>query len=108
MSYMSVNRVQLFHASLVWPLQFELRSLTGTREQHREIIDRCRTTHPWARVDDEFVTDPSRFKERHYREFVSFCRTFNGSCTVKDDPAEMTQVMDRCVFIVARILPSSA
>ena len=72
MSYISVNRVQLLHASLVWPLQIELRSLTGTREQHREIFDRYRTMHPWERVDDEFVTDPSRFNERHYREFVSF------------------------------------
>lgn len=27
---------------------------------------------PWSLLDDEFTADPAQFKERHYREFVSF------------------------------------
>ena len=27
---------------------------------------------PWRKVEDEFVSDPAQFQERHYREFVSF------------------------------------
>lgn len=27
---------------------------------------------PWELLDDEFTDDPTQFKERHYREFISF------------------------------------
>jgi uncharacterized membrane protein YuzA (DUF378 family) len=64
--------VRLFHSSLVWPLQIEQSSTSGTKEQHWQVFEASMHTHPWLRIDDEFTDDPSQFRERHYREFVSF------------------------------------
>ncbi|MGE5470816.1 MAG: CorA family divalent cation transporter [Bacteroidota bacterium] len=65
-------RVRLFHASLVWPLQMEQLAADGSAGHHWEVLDARRDSHPWRRIDDEFTDDPELFKERHYREFVSF------------------------------------
>lgn len=64
--------VRLFHASLVWPLQLEPMAITGSEGRHWEIFESRTETHPWRRIDDEFMEDAGQFKERHYREFVSF------------------------------------
>jgi hypothetical protein len=64
--------VRLFHAGLVWPLQLEPLFVNGVRGRHWEAFERDAQRHPWCRIDDEFTDDPSNFKERHYREFVSF------------------------------------
>lgn len=66
------GRVRLFHASLVWPLQLEPMAITGSEGRHWEIFESRTETHPWRRIDDEFMEDAGQFKERHYREFVSF------------------------------------
>jgi hypothetical protein len=66
------GRVKLFHASLVWPLQLEPVAMSGAKGRHWEIFESRSATHPWRRIDDEFMDDASQFKERHYREFVSF------------------------------------
>ena len=66
------DRVRLFHASLVWPLQLEALAVDGGEGRHWEVFESCTETHPWRRIDDEFMEDASQFKERHYREFVSF------------------------------------
>lgn len=63
---------RLFHASLVWPLQI-LGPVSGRpKERHWEVLEALCDTHPWRRIDDEFTDDPEMFRERHYREFVSF------------------------------------
>ncbi|MBV5299450.1 MAG: hypothetical protein JZU64_15320 [Rhodoferax sp.] len=64
--------VHLFHASLVWPLQLEPMPLAAASKRHWEAIENCGDTHPWHLIDDEFTEDPRQFRERHYREFVSF------------------------------------
>jgi uncharacterized membrane protein YuzA (DUF378 family) len=64
--------VRLFHASLIWPLQLEPLAITGSEGRHWEVFESRSETHPWRRIDDEFMEDSSEFKERHYREFVSF------------------------------------
>lgn len=61
--------VRLFHASLVWPLQLEPLAGAG---RHWEVFEARQAMHPWRLIDDEFTADPEQFKERHYREFVSF------------------------------------
>ncbi len=66
------GRVQLFHASLVWPLQIEPLATNGPKAHHWEAMDAIEDKHAWRRIDDEFTDDPSQFRERHYREFVSF------------------------------------
>jgi hypothetical protein len=64
--------VRLFHSSLVWPLQLEPLLVNGIKGRHWEAFERDPQRQPWCRIDDEFTEDPSNFKERHYREFVSF------------------------------------
>jgi hypothetical protein len=64
--------VRLFHASLVWPLQLEPLSNAEAKGHHWEAFERNTQAHPWRRIDDEFTDDPGNFRERHYREFVSF------------------------------------
>lgn len=64
--------VRLFHTSLVWPLQLEPLEASGFRGRHWERFESLQESHPWRRIDDEFTDDPSQFRERHYREFVSF------------------------------------
>ena len=64
--------VALFHASLVWPLQLEPLVSAGPKGRHWEAFERSQKAPPWHRIDDEFTDDPGNFRERHYREFVSF------------------------------------
>ena len=71
-SAISNDRVRLFHASLLWPLQIEPLSLEVGKVRHWEELVRTKGTHPWESLDDEFTEDPGMFRERHYREFVSF------------------------------------
>lgn len=66
------DMVRLFHASLVWPLQLEPLTVSGTEGRHWEVFESCPAPHPWRRIDDEFMEDSTQFEERHYREFVSF------------------------------------
>ncbi|MER2540814.1 MAG: CorA family divalent cation transporter [Azonexus sp.] len=66
------NHVRLFHANLVWPLQLEPLVGKDVDGRHWEVFESLKAAQPWRRLDDEFTDDPSHFKERHYREFVSF------------------------------------
>lgn len=65
------KQVDLFHGSLIWPLQLEPLAADGTEGRHWEVFGSIEE-QPWTRVDDEFTADPAQFKERHYREFVCF------------------------------------
>ena len=62
---------RLFHGSLIWPLQLEPRAADEGRGRHWEVLENMRG-QPWELLDDEFTDDPTQFKERHYREFISF------------------------------------
>jgi len=66
------SHVRLFHANLVWPLQLEPLTGKDVDGRHWEVFEALKERQPWRRLDDEFTDDPSHFKERHYREFVSF------------------------------------
>ena len=63
--------VKLCHTSLIWPLQLETRTDDATESRHWEIFESIKTPC-WQKRDDEFTADSANFKERHYREFVSF------------------------------------
>ena len=64
--------VKLFHAALLWPLQLEPLAAGGSEGRHWELFESCPEASQWRRLDDEFTDDPAHFRERHYREFVSF------------------------------------
>ena len=101
------QRVRLFHASLVWPLQIEPLSLEVGKVRHWEELERTTGGHPWKSIDDEFTEDPSQFRERHYREFVSFlpyvqrflygegrCDRMAGANAAKDSPMHVFRRRD--------------
>jgi hypothetical protein len=101
----SIRQVRLFHASLVWPLQIEQQTPGGTKEHHWQVFEGTTHTHPWQRIDDEFTEDPSQFRERHYREFVSFLpyvqrflygegRASNGQAGIGDSPIHIFRRKD--------------
>ncbi len=58
--------VEHFRHILVWPLQLVPSSKEPMACHWQDL------GAPWHNVVDEFVDDPGRFQERHYREFVSF------------------------------------
>lgn len=86
------SRVRLFHASLVWPVQIEPLSLEVGKVRHWQELVRTKGTHPWKSIDDEFTENPDLFRERHYREFVSFLPSVQrflygeGGCGRKTGP----------------------
>ena len=65
------KQVELFHGSLIWPLQLEPLAVDEAEGRHWEVFGAMKGL-PWTRLDDEFTADSTQFKERHYREFVSF------------------------------------
>ncbi len=101
------KRVRLFHASLVWPLQIEPVSLEVGKVRHWKELESTQGTHPWKSIDDEFTEDPGMFRERHYREFVSFlpyvqrflygegrCGRSTGANAAKDSPMHVFRRKD--------------
>ncbi|MES2951302.1 MAG: CorA family divalent cation transporter [Pseudomonadota bacterium] len=101
------GRVRLFHASLVWPLQIEPLSFEVGKVRHWEELERSKASHPWKSIDDEFTDDPGQFRERHYREFVSFlpyvqrflygegrCGRTTGDGSAKDSPMHVFRRKD--------------
>ena len=64
-------QVELFHTHLLWPLQIEQSSAEIGDGRHWEIFQESCGSN-WQPNDQEFRDNPSAFKERHYREFVSF------------------------------------
>jgi len=59
--------VRTFRQILFWPLQ--LMPLTEARSVHWRVLE----DHPdWTLLEDDFPSDISRYRERHYREFVAF------------------------------------
>ena len=62
----STTIVEHFRHILVWPLQLVP---FGNQQMARHWQ---KLGSPWRKVEDEFVSDPAQFQERHYREFVSF------------------------------------
>ncbi len=69
---LSAPKVQLFHASLVWPLQLTPLTRDISEGRHWEMFEALTKDSAWRLIDDEFTEDPTQFEERHYREFVSF------------------------------------
>ena len=63
--------VKLFHASLLWPIHLEPLVNGGSDSRHWEVFEHIKESQ-WSKLDDEFTEDPGSFKERHYREFVTF------------------------------------
>jgi hypothetical protein len=62
--------VRHFRQIVLWPVQ--LMPVPNRKVQgHWELLDEAPEC-PWSEVVDEFGEDPQAFRERHYREFVTF------------------------------------
>jgi hypothetical protein len=65
------KRVRQFREIMLWPLQLEPAHSGVQIQKHWELLAQCEE-NPWTEIADEFTGDPSQFKDRHYREFVTF------------------------------------
>ncbi|MFT3906354.1 MAG: CorA family divalent cation transporter [Steroidobacteraceae bacterium] len=64
--------VRQFRTIAVWPLQLMPVKPGQPVQRHWEALDALPGEQPWKRVSDEYGGDPARFRERHYKEFVTF------------------------------------
>ena len=67
----STPLVRTFHQILLWPLQLMPLKEGSQIHHHWELLEKD-AGRIWKEVDDEFCADPDTFRERHYREFVTF------------------------------------
>jgi hypothetical protein len=64
--------VRHFRQIVLWPLQIVPDKQTGKLQRHWETLSSITEDNPWREVVEEFDCDPAEFKERYYREFVTF------------------------------------
>jgi hypothetical protein len=64
--------VRHFRQIVLWPLQVVPDKETRTLQRHWEALGATRGANPWSEVVEEFECDPADFRERSYREFVTF------------------------------------
>ena len=67
----STPLVRTFHQILLWLLQLLPLKEGSQIHHHWELLEKD-AGRVWKEVDDEFCADPDAFRERHYREFVTF------------------------------------
>jgi hypothetical protein len=75
---------------VLWPLQLVPERETGKLQRHWEAFGEVGRDNAWREVVEEFDCDPKDFRERSYREFVTFLpfvRRFLYGSKVGMDPA---------------------
>src|SRR5512140_224486 len=66
------KRVRQFRQTVLWPLQLMQAKQQAQIQRHWEVLERKGADNPWREVVDEFMGDPSDFRERDYTEFTTF------------------------------------
>lgn len=61
-----------FHQIVLLPLQLMPLPSDSPERSHRELFEHLAGQGCWTKVEDEFSGGPAQFKDRHYREFVTF------------------------------------
>src|SRR5881394_1314557 len=64
--------VRHFRQIVLWPLQLVPEKDTGRLQRHWEALGGIGRDNAWREVIEEFHCDPEDFRERSYREFVTF------------------------------------
>ncbi|MDN5752504.1 MAG: hypothetical protein L0H15_04365, partial [Nitrosospira sp.] len=64
--------VEKFREVVLWPVQLLPRHEGAQIQSHWECLNATSADSVWDEVADEFTGDPAEFKERHYKEFVTF------------------------------------
>ena len=69
---LQLPNVEKFREVVLWPVQLLPRHEGAQIQNHWECLNATSVNSVWNEVADEFTGDPSEFKERHYKEFVTF------------------------------------
>ena len=64
--------VEKFREIVLWPVQLLPRHEGAQIQNHWECLNATSAHSVWNEVADEFSGNPGEFKERHYKEFVTF------------------------------------
>jgi hypothetical protein len=64
--------VRHFREMVLWPLQLVPEKESGKLQRHWEALGTIERENPWHEEIEEFHCDPEDFRERSYREFVTF------------------------------------
>ncbi len=64
--------VRHFRQIVLWPLQLVPEKESRKLQRRWEALGSVVENNEWSEVVEEFQCDPDDFKERHYREFVTF------------------------------------
>jgi hypothetical protein len=64
--------VRHFRQTVLWPLLLVPEKETGKLQRHWEALGAIERDNAWREVIEEFHCDPEDFRERSYREFVTF------------------------------------
>lgn len=69
---LQLPNVEKFREIVLWPVQLLPHHEDTQIQNHWECLSATSTDSVWNEVADEFSVDPANFKERHYKEFVTF------------------------------------
>lgn len=64
--------VREFRQIVLWPVQLMPVKPGSPVQRPWEVLERITGGNAWRELADEFVEDPAKFQERHYKEFVTF------------------------------------
>lgn len=69
---LQLPNIEKFREIVLWPVQLLPRHESTEIQNHWECLSATSADSVWNEVADEFSVDPAEFKERHYKEFVTF------------------------------------
>lgn len=69
---LQLPNVEKFREIVLWPVQLLPHHEGAQIQNHWEYLSATGADSVWNEVADEFSVDPADFKERHYKEFVTF------------------------------------
>jgi hypothetical protein len=86
-----MTAIRHFRQIVLWPLQLMPLKSGVQVQRHWESLEGLGHDNRWREVRDEFDVDPHEFRERHYKEFITFLpyvqRFMHGSTVGQETPS---------------------
>ena len=83
--------IRHFRQIVLWPLQLMPLKSGVQIQRHWESLEGLGHDNRWREVRDEFDVDPAEFRERHYKEFITFLpyvqRFMHGATVGQETPS---------------------
>jgi len=83
--------IRHFRQIVLWPLQLMPLKSGVQVQRHWESLEGLGQDNRWREVRDEFEVDPQEFRERHYKEFITFLpyvqRFMHGASVGQERPS---------------------